>query len=161
MLVGMTPSDQHHLPHLTPRAFTPSYQGYQPNYQFNWEPTLGPLPLLSESNRPVLPLRATTRTAAGVKTALPVPAGPSLILPIELAERGLAEPPSWPTDLPAPEEPSEPQIFRLAIEPSGLVKYCLSEGTSPPASLQQTIQRLRFQPKPGKTLQWAEVEVHW
>jgi hypothetical protein len=157
MLIRLKSSEQARLPQLPLPAYTPSYQDYSPDYKFNWEPPLQALPQLAAANRPLLPPRP--RPQAQVVPS-PEPLTPQLYLPPALAERGLAEAPGWPTMAAALEEPNEPSLFQLAIQPSGVVKYCLSEGTSPPALL-ETMRRLRFKPRLGSPLQWATVEVHW
>jgi hypothetical protein len=158
MIISLTASDDANLPQLPLPAYTPSYQDYAPDYKFNWEPKIQVLPQLAEANRPLLPSRPRPQSNA---QPVPAPLIPHLNLPPALAERGLAEPPTWPTDVISPEEPSEPHLFQLAVEASGLVKYCLSEGTSPPPALLETMRRLHFKPRLGASLLWAEVEVHW
>lgn len=159
MLVSLTPTDQRNLPQLALPDYTPSYKGYQPNYQFQWEPALGPLPSLAAADRPLLPPSGSGLRKDVVKSSLPVSIPPELVLGEALAKRGLTEPPVWPADGLATEERNEPHVFRLAVTPSGLVKYCLSEGSNRPASLEKMLQQLRFKPVKSEENQWGEVEV--
>jgi hypothetical protein len=159
MLVSLTPTDERDLPRLALAEYRPSYQGHQPDYKLNWEQRQEPLPGLAQSNRPMLPARSGRTTKA--KSGNQEQNVPQLALPTDLAERGLAEAPNWPMGAVVTEDLSEPHLIRLGIEPSGLVRYCLSDGSSLPLSLQQTLERLRFNPMPGRALQWVEVELNW
>ncbi len=158
MLINLTPTAERDLPRLALSDYTPSYQGHQPDYKLNWEQPQQPLPGLAQSNRPLLPGLAVM---APPKQGVPGQNLPQLTLPTDLAERGLAEAPNWPTTLVAPEDSSEHYLIRLGIEPSGLVKYFLNEGSNLPANLQQTLEQLRFNPRSQPGLQWGEVELHW
>ncbi len=158
MLVSLTAPNEEHWPQLALPAYTPSYQGYEPDYHFNWDVPHHPEPLLAEARSPLLPrwLPARPRPAPQLTPSSPH----RLLLGPALAARPLAQPILWPPDLPAAEDATEPYLFRIAIDPSGRVKYCLSDGPTPPPALLQAIQALHFQPQPGTDLCWDTIEIH-
>jgi hypothetical protein len=143
-------------------AYRPSFYNYQPRIEFDWAPPAAPLPLLADSNRPQLPkLGKNPPTPRPEPDPIAKGATPKLLLSGNLETRGLVTRARWALELSPPEEEVEPHLFHVAINASGAVTYCLSDGLTPPPSILQTVQNLKFTRRAGAGLEWGTIEVHW
>lgn len=150
------------LPKLPIKTYQPSYRSYQPDFKFDWSAKPAEIPLLSDADRPMMPALESNPPAP--KPAIPaiaMAAQPRLVMQPNLEGRGLVSGPRWPADLSPPEEDSERYFFTVAVNANGSVRYCLSEGMTPPNGMTQAISKLRFAPRLGSELEWGEIEVHW
>lgn len=162
MLVVQGRGADDHLPRLPLPTYTPSFENYRPALHFDWEPTSHFLPALADAQRPILPqLEKNPPAPRPAPATLATGATPQMVLDAALVARGLRQPPRWSAKLRPPEEIEEPFIFHLGIDSSGIVRYCLADGMAPPAAITNTVSTLRFAPRPGASLLWGEVEVHW
>jgi hypothetical protein len=150
------------LPKLPIKSYQPSYRSYQPDFKFDWDVKPADIPLLADAERPMLPPLETNPPAPKpAPVAIAMAAQPRLVLQPNLEARGITSGPRWPADLSPPEEDSERYFFTVAVNANGSVRYCLSEGMTPPNGMVQAISRIRFGPRLGAELEWGEIEVHW
>ena len=149
--------------HRAVPPYLASFAGHQATLH---EPELfpqPPLPLLLSPSDPILP-----KLPPGESPASPVlPKNPDIpfsihvLLSDALAARGFQSPPVWPAELSAPDESTESFLFQIAVDSSGVVRYCLVDGVAPPESLRRALQQARFHPAESPGLTWGTAEVHW